>query len=183
MGDAVSGIMSSAVTQHVSEAGKQAQQHQSGGRSFESVLQNGGSRQGQDLNATLGQPTQISGAELERMRVDLMRRVSTLPPGTTNINALLPELIDSRTRLGLLKEAMSSMSRTPKSTDLRGQLSRVESEWYQLESIMKSNKNLSQGELLGLQARLYQLSQHVEVMSKVVDQVTGGVKTILNTNV
>jgi hypothetical protein len=39
------------------------------------------------------------------------------------------------------------------------------------------------GELLGLQARLYQVSQQVEVMSKVIDQVTGGIKTILNTTV
>jgi hypothetical protein len=37
--------------------------------------------------------------------------------------------------------------------------------------------------LLGLQARLYQVAQHVEVVSKVIDQVTGGVKTILNTNI
>jgi hypothetical protein len=78
---------------------------------------------------------------------------------------------------------MGGVGNTPKGTDLRGQFSKVEGEWHQLESIMKSDKDLSQGELLGLQARLYQVSQHVEVMSKVVDQVTGGVKTILNTNV
>ena len=44
-------------------------------------------------------------------------------------------------------------------------------------------KNLSPGELLALQARLYQVSQHIEVMSKVVDQMAGGIKTVLNTNV
>ena len=48
---------------------------------------------------------------------------------------------------------------------------------------MMSDRDLSTGELLGLQARLYQVSQHIEVMSKVVDQVTGGIKSILNTNI
>ena len=48
---------------------------------------------------------------------------------------------------------------------------------------MRSDKDLSSGELLGLQARLYQVSQHIDVMSKVVDQMTSGIKTILNTNV
>ncbi len=66
---------------------------------------------------------------------------------------------------------------------MSGQFTQVESEFKQVESIMKSDKNLSPGELLALQARLYQVSQHIEVMSKVVDQMAGGIKTILNTNV
>jgi hypothetical protein len=71
----------------------------------------------------------------------------------------------------------------PSGTDLRGRFGQIETEWNQVEAIMRSNKDLSTSELLGLQARLYQVTQHVEVLSKVVDQVTGGVKTILNTNV
>ena len=62
-------------------------------------------------------------------------------------------------------------------------MARLETDWLNVERIMTSDKGLSTGELLGLQARLYQVSQHVEVVSKVVDQVTGGIKTILNTNI
>jgi hypothetical protein len=182
MSDPISGILSGAISQQVGGAGQLAQQHK-GERSFESVLQNGGNQSGENFNGGLAQPTRISGAELERMRLDLMQRVERLPAGASNVNALIPELVDSRTRLGLLREAMSGMSSNRQGTDLRGQFSKVEGEWYQLENIMKSGKELSQGELLGLQARLYQVSQHVDVMSKVVDQVTSGVKTILNTNV
>lgn len=184
MSDPVSGIMSHALSQHVGGGAARPAQQNEGGRSFESVLQQQAEGQGGgDVQNPAGQPSQVSGAELERMRVDLQQRIERLPAGASNVNALLPELIDSRTRLGLLREALGSVGSTPKGTDLRGQFSKVEGEWNQLESIMKSDKNLSQGELLGLQARLYQVSQHVEVMSKVVDQVTGGVKTILNTNV
>lgn len=182
MGDAISGIMSGGVSGQINNAVRQAQQNQ-GGRSFESVLRGGGGGAA-DPGALAGGEPRTSGAQLERMRAELTQRIETMPPGSSKINALLPEFIDSRTRLGLLREAMNSVNRPGASTvDLRGRFAQVENEWSQIESIMKSNKSLSTGELLGLQARLYQVSQHVEVMSKVVDQVTNGIKTILNTNV
>ncbi|HEX8455930.1 MAG TPA: hypothetical protein VF656_01310 [Pyrinomonadaceae bacterium] len=184
MSDPISGVLSQAVSQHLGGATThQAQQQKEGGRSFESVLQQNGGQGGGDVQNPAGQPAQISGAELERLRIDLQQRIESLPAGASTKSVVLPEWLDTRTRLGLLREALGSAGNTPKGTDLRGQFGRIESEWQQLESIMKSDKELSQGELLGLQARLYQVSQHVEVMSKVVDQVTGGVKTILNTNV
>ena len=76
------------------------------------------------------------------------------------------------------------MGSTSKVTDnLAGRFTQVENEYKAVEDIMKSDKSLSQGELLALQARLYQVSQHIEVMSKVVDQMAGGIKTVLNTNI
>ena len=181
MGDAISGILPGGLSGQINSAIKQSQQNQSG-RSFESVLQRGSNPAGP--SSLPGEESRISGAQLERMRVELAQRIESMPPGASKTNALLPEFIDSRTRMGLLREAMNSVSRgTSEGVDLRGRFAQVENEWAQIESIMKSNKNLSTGELLGLQARLYQVSQHVEVMSKVVDQVTGGIKTILNTNV
>ena len=85
--------------------------------------------------------------------------------------------------MGLLREAMNGVDNTPTGTNLKGMFGKVEGEWFNLEQFMRSDKDLSTGELLGLQARLYQVSQHIDVMSKVVDQMTSGIKTILNTNV
>ena len=187
MADPISGIAHGGGLAQQLEGQRRQQQTETGGRSFESVLQQSGQTAetqagGASVPAGL-EPSPVSGAKLEQMRLDLMERVGRLPPGAPNVNTLLPELIDSRTRLGMLKDVMSRQGGTPVGTDLRGRFGQIESEWYQVESIMKSNKDLSTTELLGLQARLYQVSQHVEVLSKVVDQVTGGVKTILNTNV
>ena len=179
----VSGVGQEALAQNLGQQ-KLQQQGGTGARSFENVLQEqaaGGAKAGAPDAAA--QPPTVSGAELERMRIDLTERINRLPPGASNINALLPELIDSRTRLGMLRDVMSKSGGTPAGTDLRGRFGQIENEWNQVEGIMKSNKDLSTTELLGLQARLYQVSQHVEVLSKVVDQVTGGIKTILNTNV
>ena len=84
----------------------------------------------------------------------------------------------------MLKDAYNNLGKTAKvPSDLRGNLVNTESEWKAVQQIMNSDKNLSQGELLALQQRLYMVSQHVEVMSKVVDQMAGGIKTVLNTNI
>ena len=147
---------------------------QGSSRSFESVLRqdSGASPKSPAESAGAsapgsGQDVQgVSGARLDRMRTEL-----------------LPEWLDSNTRIKLLREAMKSVGGSPTGTDLRGRFGQLEKDWYEIEKVMRSSKDLSQGELLGLQARLYQVSQHIEVMSKVVDQMTGGVKTILNTNV
>lgn len=183
MSDPISGVAS----QTLNQAGRQPTPQQNGaggGQSFENVLQNGGNRPGATHADSLSVP-QPSRAQLEQMRVDLMQRLEQIPPGHSNLTALLPELLDTRSRMGLLRDAISGAGRPQPGSgiDIRGRFAGVESEWQQLEQVMRSSRDLSSGELLTLQARLYQVSQHIEVMSKVVDQMTGGIKTILNTNV
>jgi hypothetical protein len=182
MGDAISGILPGGVSNQINSAIKQSQQNQSG-RSFEDVLRGNGNNPANPAPVP-GQEPRISGTELERMRVGLTENYGKMQPNTTRLDDIFRKFTDTQTTRGLLRVAMNSVSRQDaKGIDLHGRFAQVENEWAQIESIMKSSKSLSTGELLGLQARLYQVSQHVEVMSKVVDQVTGGIKTILNTNV
>lgn len=173
MSEPVSGITQTVLSQLGQS--RSGAENQTAGRSFQSVLEGG--------NQVANQSSGVSGAQLDQMRVDLMQRLDRLPVGASPASALLPELLDSRTRLGLLKEVMNGVGQQPTGTNLQGRFGQLENEWSQVEKIMRSDKDLSTGELLGLQARLYQVSQHIEVLSKVVDQVTGGVKTILSTNV
>lgn len=181
MSDPISGVAGGAA-QHMHNAAKQ--QTDAGGRSFESVLQqDGGAQQtpgGQVSQAPASQLPQVP----EQARLDLLQRVGSLPPGASNVMALLPELLNPRIRMNMLQQAMNGAGNTPRAEDLRGQLSKLEGDWGQMDQFMKTFKgDMSQGELLLWQQRLYQVTQHVEVLSKVVDQATGGIKTILNTNV
>ncbi|MBS1795838.1 MAG: hypothetical protein JSS81_18430 [Acidobacteria bacterium] len=134
------------------------------------------------------QPPPTSGADmqkkLDQMEAELAQRFGQSDQNQKRLNNMLPDLLDGKTRLGMLREAYSKIGDTSKVTnDLAGRFTQVESEYKQVEAIMHSDKNLSSGELLALQARLYQVGQHIEVMSKVVDQMAGGIKTVLNTNV
>lgn len=159
-----------------------------GGKNFQEVLEKTNAPQEQNPVApiTNNQPTRnLSPAEFDAMTGDLMNRTKQIGAvqAPNSASDLLPDLFRGKTRLGLLNESMKDINSLPRGTELMGRLTQVEAEYNNLETLMKSNKDLSPGELLGLQARLYQVSQHIEVMSKVVDQVTGGIKTILNTNV
>ena len=197
MSEITSGIASQIFQQALENQTQKQQQPQTNGkRSFESYLQQqtqetqpGGQTEKPATTPTTPTTSKTSGVEmqskLDQMQADLAQRFGGQNPADkSKVNMMLPELLDSKTRLGMLKEAYSKIGNTSKATtDLSGRFTQIESEYKQVESIMRSDKNLSPGELLALQARLYQVSQHIEVMSKVVDQMAGGIKTVLNTNV
>ena len=194
MSDMISGVAGQLFQQILEKQTLNQQPQTQTNRSFESYLQQDTKTQTDDKTATQTQsiektqnPT-TSGADmqqkLDQMEAELADRFKQQNQDQSKINKMLPDLLDSKTRLGMLKEAYSKIGDTSKVTnDLSGRFTQVESEYKQVEAIMQSDKNLSSGELLALQARLYQVGQHIEVMSKVVDQMAGGIKTVLNTNV
>ncbi|MBA3713939.1 MAG: hypothetical protein H0W76_16025 [Pyrinomonadaceae bacterium] len=164
-------------------------QQQQGSSAFESVLQRDGttpsSPEASGVSGATGinAPSGVSGSTIERLRIELMERLGPIEPGAKKGSALHHDMIDPHSRLTLLREAMQGKGSVPQGIDMKGTFGQVEREWGEVERILHSNNELSTGELLGLQARLYQVSQHIEVMSKVVDQMTSGVKSILNTNI
>ena len=200
MSEMISGVAGQLFRHILENQGQQQQANQAGKRSFESYLQQTNAPQTQDAGKTaaveqtktgavesMQNPT-TSGAEmqkkLDQMEAELAQRFKQTNENANKFNGLLPELLEGKTRLGFLRDAYGKIGQTSKVTnDLSGRFVQVETEYKQVEEIMRSDKDLSTGELLALQARLYQVSQHIEVMSKVVDQMAGGIKTVLNTNV
>ena len=159
------------------------------GRSFQSVLEGATAPNASDTAAgrksdQLQVRTKTSGARIDQLRLELMERTKHLPSDRESLERILPEMSGIPSRRNMLQEAMRGIkSPVLAGNDFKTILSEIENRWLNVERIMTSDQNLSTGELLGLQARLYQVSQHVEVVSRVIDQVTGGIKTILNTNV
>jgi hypothetical protein len=188
MSDAISGLAGGAGLPNVGSAAKQLQ-HTQGRGQFDNVLDEVGRAGAQQTDAPAAPEPPTAPREAERLRDELQQNYERItPPDSpadgTRLNELQFDLFKTTTtKMSLMREAISGVGHTPKGADLRGRLSQVENEWKSLEAMWYSDKDLTPGELLGLQARLYQVSQHVEVLSKVVDQVTGGIKTILNTNV
>lgn len=185
MSDMISGVVGQFFQQSLENpALKQPQTETSGKRSFESYLQTDKTGQTGEIEKTQTTSGSDMQKKLDEMQAELADKFKQTEQQPNKINQMLPELLESKSRFGLLKEAYSNIGNTSKVTsDLSGRLTQVESEYKAVESIMRSDKNLSPGELLALQARLYQVGQHIEVMSKVVDQMAGGIKTVLNTNI
>ena len=193
MSDMISGVAGQLFQQILENQTTRQQPQTQNKQTFESYLQQQDTKtqsdnqtQTQTIEKTQ-QPT-TSGTEmqkkLDQMEAELADRFRETNQNQNNFNKMLPELLDSKSRLGMLREAYGKLGDTSKVTsDLSGRFTQVENEYKQVEAIMNSDKNLSTGELLALQARLYQVGQHIEVMSKVVDQMAGGIKTVLNTNV
>lgn len=188
MSDAISGIAGGAGLPNVGGAAKQLQQTQGRGQ-FDNVMDEVGRTGAQQPNGPAAPESAQTPDEAERLRNELQQNYERIAPpdspvDITRSSEILSDLFKTTTtKMSMMREAISGVGHTPKGADLRGRLSQVEREWNSLEAMWYSDKDLTPGELLGLQARLYQVSQHVEVLSKVVDQVTGGIKTILNTNV
>ena len=185
----MSELISAVVSQHLQQVQqnqpvKQDPAQKTGGKSFESHLQDQMKTDG-DKGKTNAPKDVQSADELERIQAELQKKISSPDANAAKTNQLLKEILgESGGRMSMLKEAYEKLGpagKVPK--DLRGNLVRAESEWNAVQGIMNSNKDLNQGELLALQQRLYMVSQHVEVMSKVVDQMAGGIKTVLNTNI
>lgn len=187
MGDLVSGVVQKQLSSNTPGMEKQVLQQSQNNRSFENILQNGNQQTTETQSGQSSSQNITDDKKLDAMRLDLIERYNSLPEGVPKTTAIFPEFLDTKTRMSsfrdILNNAIGSATKSPQGTDLQGRFSNVENEWMQLEKYMRSDKELSQGELLGLQARLYQVSQHIDVLSKVVDQMTGGVKTVLNTNV
>lgn len=123
----------------------------------------------------MGNP--VSGVTLEQLRIELTRRLNQTPNSTRSFDEIWPELLRTRTRMGMLREAMRDVDNTPTGTNLKGMFGRVEGDWYGLEQSMRSDKDLSSGELVGFRTRLSEVSQKIDVMSRVFDQL------VPNTNV
>src|SRR5215203_3235711 len=192
MSDMISGVAGQLFQQILENQTLKQQPQTQNNRTFESYLQQDTKTQADDKTTTQSvektqEPT-TSGTDmqkkLDQMEAELAEKFKQTNQNQGDFNKMMPELLDSKSRLGMLKEAYGKIGDTSKVTsDLSGRFRQVETEYKQVEAIMNSDKNLSTGELLALQARLYQVGQHIEVMSKVVDQMAGGIKTVLNTNV
>lgn len=189
MSDMVSGLAGQIFQKIADQQTNVRFEQRTGGQSFENVLQQTGSTDKvADERSNPNVKTEpVSAQTLEELRIELARQIREIDQSNRtapDFDKLFESMMSGKSRLGMMREVYSEIPNTSKVTnDLPGRFVQVENEYKAVEAIMHSDKNLSSGQLLALQARLYQVGQHIEVMSKVVDQMAGGIKTILNTNV
>ncbi len=188
MNEIMSSVAQTALQQNPEGQSSVSSQNQQPSKKFDDVLNLKNDQDTQNQSISPSQNNNISQAEQAKIAQleDELRLKNQQIQSSSEINEMFKGLMRKESTGDLLKAAMDGSKTTQfpngQSTIL-DMLRSTQSEWKGIEQIFTSGRNLSQSELLLVQAKMYQVSQHVEVMSKVIDQMTGGVKTILNTNI
>jgi hypothetical protein len=120
----------------------------------------------------------------QQIESDLRNTVQQIKKvGPTSKSDMFPQFDMLGGRMSIMKDMMQGITKAPDASGLKDFATRTENMYGDVVKMMNSDRDLRPGELLTLQARMYMISQHIDVMSKVIDQMTGGVKTVLNTSI
>jgi hypothetical protein len=160
MGNQITGLANGIAGQGGVTAPRQLQQSQAGTHSFESLLQQTAQRPAEGAAA----PAQTVGVQ----------------PGAVRVELIEPQVLREVRRIVFNEETRGAGGGI---SELVSQAERLSSRSEAMMRELSAGRNMTQGELLVMQALVYKAAQSTEVLSKVVDQVTGSIKTILSTNV
>jgi hypothetical protein len=164
---------------------KQLQQNQTQTKtSFEETLQK--TEQQTQVSDVSMQRTQdsLSNPAVNQLQTELQNRYQQIPPvNPTSKSDIMPDFEMLGSKMSMFQDLRNGLTKAPTASGLQDYMKRTENMYGDVVSMMNTNRDLRPGELLSLQARMYMVSQHIDVMSKVIDQMTGGVKTVLNTSI
>ncbi|HEX3821574.1 MAG TPA: hypothetical protein VHW45_14665 [Candidatus Sulfotelmatobacter sp.] len=139
----------------------------------------------QDRNAQqIAIPPEVNQVSLQQqkaMQADLSRQVAkgAAPQKVLSVNMKRTQISVDR-----LTKRVNALPKTPSFQPLRDRLASIDAQFQDAGKLVNSIKGgESQKELLGIQMKMYQLGENLELMSKVVEQVTSGTKSILQTQV
>jgi hypothetical protein len=93
------------------------------------------------------------------------------------------EMKDSQVGLDKLTNAVDKLPSQSAFTPIRQRLNTIEQQFQQSSDLLHRVKDMDPKSLLKVQVQLYQLSENMELLSKVVEQLSSGVRTVMQTNV
>lgn len=86
--------------------------------------------------------------------------------------------------VGHLTDRVNALPKTPAFEPFRKRLASIDQQYQSAGNLVNSvGGTQNPGDLMKVQMQMYQLTENLELMSKVVEQVTSGVKSILQTQV
>lgn len=126
---------------------------------------------------------QVSPAQKKLLESDLRKRLERTR-STTPTEFFKVEMKNNKTGVERLRQAVGAMPKIKALEPIRQRLSAIETQFEQSGKLLKGLGTLDSPQgLLKVQVQMYQLTQNIELMSKVVDQVNSGIKTVLQTQV
>jgi len=95
-------------------------------------------------------------------------------------DVLKVDLRQARTKLDGLTRQVTAAPKTPAMDAIRNRLNRIETQYLESDKLMKGLSGMeSPRDMLNIQMKMYAMTQNIEIMSKVVEQGTSGVKDVV----
>ena len=124
---------------------------------------------------------QVSLAQQNALRTEMSKNVAK---GADPKRVLATDLQNVKQKADLVTKRISALPKTPAFQPLRDRLLSIDTQFQNAGKLLNSIKGgESPQQLLKVQMGMYQLSENVELMSKAVEQVSSGMKNILQTQV
>jgi|KBSMisStaDraftv2_1062788.scaffolds.fasta_scaffold147875_4 hypothetical protein len=136
--------------------------------------------------ANVQMPKEAGPASIEQQKVLKAELTNRLEKGG---NQAATDMFTSRIRaaksnITQLTKRVNALPKTPAFDPVRQRLASVDSQFQSAGQMVQGLRGTeSPGDLMKIQMQMYQLTENLEIVSKVVEQVTSGVKSILQTQV
>jgi hypothetical protein len=173
---AVAKPLSSVAEQHGAETLKQ------GESKFDRVR----SRLLDEQAARVQMPKEAGPASVEQQKALKAELTSRLEKGGNEAATRMftSRVQEAQRNITHLNKRVDALPKTPAFDPLRQRLARVDDQFRTAGQMVNSLRGTeSPGDLMKIQVQMYQLTENLEIMSKVVEQVTSGVKSILQTQI
>jgi hypothetical protein len=127
--------------------------------------------------------SEIAPQQKKLLENDLRRRLQEAAPQSPK-ELFKSEISTARTGLDKLNQAIAKIPQHEAFSPLRERLKSIEKDFAATNKAISNPKALDSPEaLLDMQQKLYGVTQNIEVLSEVVNQVDSGIKTVMQTQV
>ncbi len=124
---------------------------------------------------------QVPPEQKKVLQADLSRRLDK-SKGVTPHQVFGVDMKRARERVEHLTTRVNALPKTSAFDPIRTRLTSIDSQYKSAGQLLESLKNADNPrDLMKIQMQMYQLTENLELMSKVVDQVTSGMKSIFQT--
>lgn len=127
--------------------------------------------------------TQVTAEQRKVVEADLRKRLDS--SGGAGPQAIFkPDMKSARVQLDGLHRKAQAVPPGPAADTVRERLNSLDAQFQDSGKLLDGMSNASSpGDMLKFQMQMYQFTQNMELMSKVVEQVTSGAKQILQVQV
>ena len=125
---------------------------------------------------------QVSPEQARALQSDLNQRVQRAK-STSAPELYAKDINQAKSRIDNLRTRVDALPKTSAFDPLRQRLTSIDNQFQSAGKLIHSlNGQQSPTDLMKVQLQMYQMTENLELMSKVVEQVTTGMKSILQTN-